>query len=358
MGRYGTWHPLGAQTQRRMTGHNIACVHTMVGSLFGTERMFEAGGYSGTESHWGLGENADQGMRQWQDMLYSADANLEGWADVLSLETADYGGSFGFWDTGSAANVPEWNDWQCEAIARWLEWVTHPRAHTDCPATWLCHRVGIPLVLIPDTMPGRRGVGYHKQGCVPFKCPSCRRWSTAYAKGCPGDRRIAQIRGIIARAWQIRAGYGGQGEPAQPIEEDDDDMPQIISESVPPARAGDGTMLPLDDKGRPQNMTLIPLPSASDEAATIKFGQQFFSVLASTACEVWAVLVGQFEADGRERPVPLFGSARGWHQPTRARTRGDLSTAIPTGFHGVLVGHNSPEDVKFMIEVDKYVAKK
>ena len=57
----------------------------------------ERRGYQGTESHFGVGgrwggdakAGLDGTVWQWQDLLYTADANLDGAWDVISIETAD-----------------------------------------------------------------------------------------------------------------------------------------------------------------------------------------------------------------------------------------------------------------------------
>lgn len=200
------WTPLGAQTQRPMTAHDIACLHTMAGYLISTDRYFRISngeGFRGTESHWGmggiwgpdLGGGLDGEVYQWQDMRYSADANLDGWDRVLSMETAD----------NAARPIRPWTKNQCEGLARWLAWVCSPAAHAKCPSSWKCHQVGIPLALIPDTKQGRRGVGYHRQGCDPYRVSGGEAWSKAYGKDCPTQARINQIPGIIARAKQLQA---------------------------------------------------------------------------------------------------------------------------------------------------------
>src|SRR5215207_1024639 len=94
------WKPLGAQTETRMTGHDIVCLHTMVGYLTSTDRYFRiynGEGYRGTESHFGiggkwgpdLGGDLDGAVWQWQDLDYQASANLDGNDRVISIETAD-----------------------------------------------------------------------------------------------------------------------------------------------------------------------------------------------------------------------------------------------------------------------------
>jgi hypothetical protein len=197
------WSPLGPQTQGRMTAHDILCLHTMVGSLSSTNNYFRQGGFSGTESHYGVGDATDPRVLQWQDRAYRADANLDGNDRVISVETADTRGEFKAW---SGSNVPAWTAWQLRVLAELVAWECSVAAHAACPASWACHRSGIPLVLIPDTKPGRRGVGYHRQGVDPWRVSGGEKWSSSRGKVCPGDRRVAQVPAVIAAAKRIVAG--------------------------------------------------------------------------------------------------------------------------------------------------------
>lgn len=202
MARYpgARWDPLGPQTEARMRAHDIACLHTMVGSLAGTDAYFEQGGYSGVESHFGMGH--DGGTLQWQDISWEADANYNGNDRVISMETADRGPGFPVW-TGS--DVPAWSSAQVDKLVDWLLWVTSKEAHRDCPATWLCHQAGIPRALVPDTGSTRRGIGYHRQGVDSYptlyqpgwRQQGCEQWSASRGKVCPGDRRIRQLTDVI-----------------------------------------------------------------------------------------------------------------------------------------------------------------
>jgi N-acetylmuramoyl-L-alanine amidase len=169
--------------------YDILCYHTMVGSLWGTDSYFRQGGYSGTESHFGVGYDGQ--ILQWQDTRYRADANLDGGDRVLSVETADMGPGFPAW---SGSNVPKWTAAQIEANARIAAWAhkTH----------------GIPLVIIPNSAQSSRGLGWHRQGIDPWRCATCERWSSASGKVCPGDRRVAQMPLVLNRAIQIRDGLG------------------------------------------------------------------------------------------------------------------------------------------------------
>lgn len=212
--------PLGPQTEPTMTGHDVLCLHTMVGVLASTDGYFRHGngeGYAGTESHYGVGgkwgKDAALGLDgtvwQWQDRRYEADANLDGRHRIISIETGD---NF----PASAADIEPWTPLQCEAISQLLAWESTVEAHADCPPSWTCHREGIPLALIPDTLPGRRGVGYHQQGCDPWRVSGGVLWSPSRGKVCPGARRIAQIPAVIARAQAITA-----AKHTPPPQEDD-----------------------------------------------------------------------------------------------------------------------------------------
>jgi hypothetical protein len=181
-----------------MSGHDIACLHTMVGSLWGTDGYFRTGA---ANSHFGTG--GDGHLVQWLDTAIESWANLDGNPRVITCENADMGPEFPPW-TGS--DVPPFTAAQGETLARWLAWVCSPAAHADCPTSWTCHAAGIPLELIPDDRPGRRGVGYHRHGIDDWRVPAGVLWSSHRGKVCPGDRRIAQVPQIIARAKQIAGG--------------------------------------------------------------------------------------------------------------------------------------------------------
>jgi hypothetical protein len=185
------YRPLAArQTQPRMTAHDIVCLHTMVGTLTSTDRMFKANGWRGTESHFGIGgkwgDGLDGVVYQWQDTDFSADANLEGNHRVISIETGD---NF----PRLAADIEPWTAKQLDAIV--------------AVTAWACRKYNIPPVLIPDSKPGRRGIGYHRLGVqhhpdghpAGWLQPGGERWSEREGKECPTRRRIEQIPEIVAR---------------------------------------------------------------------------------------------------------------------------------------------------------------
>lgn len=236
------WEPLGPQTEDRMTSHDIICIHTMVGSLLGTDSMFKANGYGGTESHFGTGGNGER-VLQWQDLAFSADANLNGWRRVISIENADKGPGFPTW---SGSDVPAFTDVQVDQLVDLVAWLCSKEAHSACPATWKCHQVGIPAELIPDTLPGRRGIGYHRQGIdgnLPdMRVPGGEEWSENFGKICPADRRIAQIKGALIPRVQARF---NPREDVDMTPETADSIRTIVREEIAAAKInlGDGRVV-------------------------------------------------------------------------------------------------------------------
>jgi hypothetical protein len=177
------WKPLPGTSTTRIASYDILCWHTMVGSLTGTDSYFRAQA-AGTNSHFGVGH--DGTIYQWVDTTYRSGANLNGNYHIISVETADTGTGFTAW-TGS--NVPAWTPAQLEANARIAAWVQ--KTH------------GIPLTLIPDAKPGRKGNAYHRLGVPGYMVAGAEQWSSAQGKVCPGDRRIAQIPALLSRAQQL-----------------------------------------------------------------------------------------------------------------------------------------------------------
>lgn len=210
---YATWDPLGPQTAHRMDAHDIVVLHTMAGPFNVVHDMFHANGYRGTESHFGV--RGDGYAEQWQDLDYRADANNEGNRRCISIETADMGP----WVPGSKASFPKWST---PDVPAWTE------AQLDkivALVGWCCDRYDIPKELIPDSKPGRRGIGYHRQGIPGNFPPPYRGWVPGgelwtvlpggRGKPCPGDRRIRQLIEIVIP--RVR----GEKEDEMPLTEDE-----------------------------------------------------------------------------------------------------------------------------------------
>lgn len=180
------WRPLPSSVVGgAMKTKDIVCVHTMVGSLEGTDGMFRKGG---SNSHFGTDGYGT--IRQWVDTDRMAYANLDGNWHIISIENADVGAPFPKWNTNDGAAVPDFTDAQVEAIAQII--------------AWACRTHNIPCQLVPDAKPGRRGIAYHRQGVPGYMVAGAEKWSSARGKVCPGDRRInTLIKRIIPRAQEI-----------------------------------------------------------------------------------------------------------------------------------------------------------
>lgn len=214
------WTPLGAQTESRMTSHDVICAHTMVGYLTSTDRYFRISngpGFRGTESHFGvggkwgpdLGGHLDGAVWQWQDLAFGADANLDGKGRVISFETADNA-------PARPEDIAPWTPAQLDGIVALCDWLCSPAAHAKCPSSWACHRSGIPRALIPDSKPGRRGLGYHAQGAAE-RVPGGEAWSTSPTKPCPAAARIRQFKTIVVP--RVAALASGPPAPTDFLEE-------------------------------------------------------------------------------------------------------------------------------------------
>lgn len=184
------WYPRATRrevTKHRtpMAAHRRLILHTAVSSassLFGWHQQVNHG------SHFYL--RADGTWEQYVDTRFRAPNQMDGNHDSVSVESQDMGGPFPAW---SGSNVPAWTDAQTESIAEL--------------AVWLHETHGIPLVQLPSSRPGTRGIGWHRQGVdgnfpdgiLAGRVSGGETWSNP-GKVCPGDRRIRQVPGIIARA--------------------------------------------------------------------------------------------------------------------------------------------------------------
>lgn len=159
-----SWRPLGAQTEPRITPR-ILVFHTMVGYLRGTDSLFRRQGYTGTESHFGVGgpwdgSALDGAVWQWQSIDYQADAQNAGNAYATSIETSDGG-----------EPLRGWSAKQLNALVG--------------IGVWWCTQTSAPARLVSST--AQSGIGYHAQ---------FRAWAPD-GRTCPGRTRIAQLVDIV-----------------------------------------------------------------------------------------------------------------------------------------------------------------
>jgi hypothetical protein len=180
-----TWKPLANRSTRALQ-KDILCWHTMVStSMAGTWGYFNTGaGGRGVYSHgllgggWGpdLRDGLDGVCWQAQDTDLRAASNLDGNWHVIAFETAD----------NAARPIQPWTPKQCAKIVE----VCVEANQVD----------GIPLLIIPDSKVGRRGVGYHRLGCDPYRVAFGELWTSVYGKDCPTDARIRQLPALVDQA--------------------------------------------------------------------------------------------------------------------------------------------------------------
>lgn len=92
---------------------------------------------------------------------------------------------------GTSANTGRWDAGQCERTSDILAWQS---------LTY-----GLNLRVMNSSRPGETGVGPHRLGVDPWRVSGGEVWTAHPGKPCPGDLRIQQIPGIVARAIEIAA---------------------------------------------------------------------------------------------------------------------------------------------------------
>ena len=167
-----SYKPLGAQTQPRLANPTCIILHTMDGYLNGTDSTFRANGYTGDESHFGVGGpadgiNFDGVVWQWQDLDYTADAQYSGNQYGISIETSD-----------GANHLQPWSERQLNSIESLL--------------IWLCLKYKLPAALIKN--PTDKGIAYHQL---------FHEWNLN-GHDCPGSVRVQQLVNIVIPAVAAR----------------------------------------------------------------------------------------------------------------------------------------------------------
>jgi hypothetical protein len=168
---------------------DIVCIHTMA---FNNKNAPAHAAHFSTM--------ADGRILQSRDTRFRSGANLDGNHRIIAIENEDHGPAFGSWNVKDGHAVPAFTAAQIEANAQICAWVNSVH--------------GVPLVACPDSRSTSRGIAYHRQGidgnwsgfAFTGRVSGGEVWTKSGGKVCPGDRRIAQIPAIIARAKQITPG--------------------------------------------------------------------------------------------------------------------------------------------------------
>lgn len=181
-------------------------VHTMVGTLTGSEAWFTPSGRP--YSHFGVGGSG--AVRQWQDLRFRAASDLNGNPFCISIECEDTGGLFPMW---IGSNVPNFAPAQLSALRDLID--------------WLCVRFSISRRLLTDSCQ-RNGISYHRLGIDPWRGDGCTKYSSATGKVCPGDNRIAAIKSLVADAPAI----GKEWDEMATQQEVEDALRKVLNEGT------------------------------------------------------------------------------------------------------------------------------
>lgn len=190
MSRYpaATWRPVaryqpGGSAFRSSFNPRRLILHTAVSNA--TPSMYSFFAVNGrATSHFYVGRDGE--VEQYIDTEYGSTAVLDGNSTCITVETWD-----GYGDTWNGSGPgPRWTDAQVTALARLAAW-----CHTEHD---------IPLVRLPSSLPGTRGIGWHRQGIdgnfeespgqlLGGRVSGGEHWSTSAGKVCPTTTRIHQI---------------------------------------------------------------------------------------------------------------------------------------------------------------------
>lgn len=239
------WHPFSGKGSTPLT-HDIICLHTMVGTLAGSWSWANAAG----RAYWHFGIGGRGECWQCHPLEYRSAANLYGNWHVIPIETSDMGEGLFPVPWGN----PPWTQAQLNRIIQLV--------------AWLCARFNIPPNLIPDTLPGRRGIAYHRQGIdgnySDGRVPGGELWSKADGKVCPADPRINQLKTIVIPG--VRALLNGQVPTPEPeLPQLEADMQYLVRRSGVTGPAGAAVYLVTPDFHKVH----LNSPAALNEAVII-----------------------------------------------------------------------------------------
>lgn len=163
--------PVSPSRPRRRKGRAVI-FHVAVSEA---DSLFGLFSQSPNDSH--LYVRRDGTTEQYVDLDLEAYASMDANASTISVETQ--GGV-------TDPDGEPWTDAQLAALARIARW-----AHDT---------EGVPLAVMPDSLPASRGIGWHRLGIDPWRVPGGEVWSSSRGKVCPGAAKIAQVPSIVAAA--------------------------------------------------------------------------------------------------------------------------------------------------------------
>lgn len=124
--------------------------------------------------------------------IQQIDLDLQSWSSRDGNGSTTSSEAEGGLGTAAEVNAEPWSPDQFENLARILAYENETER--------------VPLQVMPDSLAGSCGLGYHRLGIDPWRVTGGELWSGSRGKLCPGDGKIAQIPDIVARAVEIRGG--------------------------------------------------------------------------------------------------------------------------------------------------------
>jgi len=224
--RKAVWRPVtrflpGGSSHSTMGAPARLVYHTAVTTSSSLHASMQGGNAT---SHFFVAE--DGTIEQYVDTGVRATAHTSpGNDDCITVETWD-----GLSPTDTADPGPAWTPGQVDSLARLAAW---------------CNRVhGIPLVRLPSSFPGTRGIGWHRLGIdgnfpgglLAGRVAGGEHWSSSFGKLCPTETRIKQVvDDVIPLARRLATG-GPVMARSTPVEEepemDRDELLEIVREAV------------------------------------------------------------------------------------------------------------------------------
>jgi len=231
------------------------------------------------------------------------DLDLQSWSSAAGNATCPAFESEG--GIGADVNGP-WTPNQIESAAIILAYL---------------HRTeGVPLQDMVNSLPTSRGFGIHRYGIDPYRVAGGEKWSSVYAKACPGDVRARQVPQIVARAQQIAG-----GTPAAPTF--GDDMAVISSPGRGTAVVGPGYFRQLNAEEAGNTAPFGPVVQGNDRQFDL-----WRSIALGGTTAVWSTTVFRADAttDGKGTNVPAL------QELADAKTQAAAVNAQLAGFQAAL----------------------
>jgi hypothetical protein len=170
------WQPVDVSGRAARRKGRGLCGHVAVSS----SKNLAPGPLSSRSADWHFYLPKEGPAIQYIDMDLQCWATSAGNASLVAFESEGGLGS------SAVLNAEPWTDNQ-------LNWAARILRH-------LHDTEGVPLQVMPDSMPGSRGFATHRLGISPWRVAGGEVWSSANGKECPGTAKHNQRGEVVRRA--------------------------------------------------------------------------------------------------------------------------------------------------------------